>query len=229
MALKENALITLAVALDELGLTSDGGTVDARVTRYINAASEAISAYCRRPFEKATVTDEKHPTDGSLRIVVKRTPIISVTSIVVDDDTIDSDNFVVEDADAGLIYSYVQFPLQGFRRSGIAQHHAPGSSPPDTAVTYVGGFITEPQTADGGTYDGETPNLPADLEQACVELVTWYFRRKGTPGLVVEERIGDATLKYLHENLFVGENPAEVGIPLIIRGKLNRYRRAVIL
>ncbi len=226
MALRPNALVTLADGLAEMSLTTDsGGAVDRRMWRYINAASQAIATYCHRKFERATVVAERYPAAGGPRLALKRIPIVSLTSIVIDEATIDSTEYTIEDYDAGLVYMRSRLPWQGMRRSGIAQDIQPGTEEPDVIATYDGGFVTGPQAAAGGAYAGQPITLPADLEQACLELVATYAGSQGAAGAIVSESIGDASVAYRLE----GVTETEAGIPKHVRGKLNKYKRPVIV
>src|SRR4051812_21738727 len=118
-ALKANALVTLADALDELGLTSDAGVVDRRVTRYINAASQAIESYCTRKFYREILTAERYPAAGGPRLVLNRTPVLTLTSITIDSTVFDATDYTLEDVNSGVVYMRSKLPWQGMRRWGI--------------------------------------------------------------------------------------------------------------
>ena len=106
------------------------------------------------------------------RLIVSRPP---VTSVVTED-------IELEDADAGLLLVNGHIMLEGDKRE----------------VTYVGGFVTPQQAVD----DPElTVTLPADLEQACVELARWLYTVRNADTTITSERVGDIAYTYAHPGL----------------------------
>ena len=176
MALPASALTTLATVLDELNLTSDsGGAQDTRLERYIQTASAQIAAYCGRTFERADAIAEAVATFGWTKLLVNRTPIIAVTSVVVDGSTLSASDYSIDDANTGSLFRATGWPWSASRFGGIAQGPAPGQEERATVVTYSGGYVT-PQQVVLGTFTPRT--LPYDLEDACVQLVTSRYRAK---------------------------------------------------
>jgi hypothetical protein len=222
MALPEYALTTLATANDELSLTADSGAQDARVERYIKAASEQIARYLGRDLYKQTVTDERHKTAGGQKLILRVTPVASITSVVVDGSTIDSDGYQLEHADSGIVHNYYGWPRQGARRAGITQDPFPGGEEPDTLATYVGGYVTPAQAANGSgsTYEGDPITLPASIEHACLALVATLWGQQGAGGDVQSEKLGDAAVTYFK----TGE-----GMPPRIAAMLEPFRDTAIL
>lgn len=170
MALAANALTLLETAKTELGLS--GTASDAVVERLINGASEAIERYCRRSFARATVTSERVKGYAGPRLLLERTPIVSVTSIIINGSTIDAAGYYIEKAEAGVLYRPAGWEWTAQTQVGsIIQEPSPGTEEGLYLVTYVGGYQTPAQ--------GGTRTLPYDLEQACLECVTNFYRGRG--------------------------------------------------
>lgn len=139
--------VTNCKAFREIG--SGNQEHDAELARLIPAVQSYLEQECFRTFESGTVTEYK--SGGNLewgcwsstaapfrssRLMVARPPITSITGIWDDpirvygnDTLIDQTNYVIEDADAGLIV------LDGYQfKPGIK----------NIKITYVGGFTSIP-------------------------------------------------------------------------------------
>lgn len=152
MSVALNALTTLTVALDELDLTTDGGTQDTRVERYIDTASADIARYCNRAFQRENDIAEDVPGFGTAFLLVSRKPILAIDSVTFDGDTVDSDSYEIYDALAGMIYSTGGWLWTTAVREDITRPPLPGYERKLYQVTYNGGFITRAQIDTGGTY-----------------------------------------------------------------------------
>lgn len=206
MALAANALTTLATVKAELGLTGSAEN-DSVLERLINAASDAAERYCRRSFSRATVTDERVKGFARPRLMLARTPVVSVTSITINGSTVDSAGYYIESAEAGIVYRKAGWQSTALPAAGlVVQDLEPGTEEALYLCTYVGGYQTPGQ--------GGTRTLPYDLEQAVLDTVVNLWRNRGKyVGLQTEgEAQGDATWRG-----FVIPGPA--------RHVLNLYRR----
>lgn len=108
----------------ELGISLADATQDPRLTRFIEAASEFIEAYCRRKFHAADDLVEEHPRDTVVQ--VRRPPIREITP---------PEGYVVDSASAGLL------------RASPALNPFLGSTADSRGtveVTYDGGFDAIP-------------------------------------------------------------------------------------
>lgn len=124
------------------------------VQMLINAVSEDCQRrFCKRNFLKTTYTDEKYDGDGSAVLVVRQWPIISVDSLVTEEDgtalTENTDFFVY--GDEGVIR------LRNYRMPISLQQ---------VVITYDAG------------YDG-IDNLPAELKMAVMKGVSWKYKIQG--------------------------------------------------
>lgn len=199
------ALTTWATIKTELGLADADQT---NAERLINVASTAIEGYCGRHFDKATVTSEIYVATGMQRLILERTPIVSISSITDDGTAIAASDYAIEDAALGFVWSDVGWATEDEIILGsVSRREIPGSSERLLKVTYIGGYVTPNLT---GTRD-----LPYDIEQACIETVCSLWRRRG-----VDNRAA----------AFDGQ-AAPVAVWGMIPGSaipvLNRYRRVL--
>ena len=171
------ALTTLANVKAFKG--GSGGERDGELTRLIAAVGAFVAAYCRRTFETATVTEYHNGRSGQRRLLLRQPPITSITSIHDDVDRsygsttlIASTDYVITDAAAGL----VDFD-GGSLQEGLS----------NIKVIYVGGYAA---TA-----------IPADLEQAAIELV-WLAAMKGQENLLglSAKNISDGAISIVNLN-----------------------------
>lgn len=105
-------------------------TRDDLIRQYVN---QFIDTFCARTLAGATFTSEKHSVmeSGRYELIVKNPPIRTLTSVKsgrTTPETVASDSYVVEDADAGLIRFISQLTV------GVHQYE----------VTYDGGFSPIP-------------------------------------------------------------------------------------
>ena len=227
--LTSGALATVEAVKDAIGLGAISTAQENRLRRSINVASSTICRHIDRDLARATITAERHSAERGPRLVVRRTPIVSVTSVAVGDTTpivIDPSVFVVEHDEAGIIFFRTALPTFGYRRAGIAQDAQPGTEYPDLIVAYVGGYITPEQADVGGAYVGETVTLPAEIEEAAIRLAAHMYQSPigFVAGEVASERLGDASITY--------RNDTDVGgrqIPSHIRAMLDPFKRVIIV
>jgi len=170
----------------ELGLSASEKTTHTNlINRLIKVNSDLIRSYTGRVFAQETVT-ETFFTFGHERLIVSRTPIVSIDTIELDGNTVDSDNYEIEDAGAGFIWNET-----GWDRTNVL--HGPYTPTPKR----VGKFDWSVKYTAGYKMPGEASrNFPYDLEEACIKLVKQdFFERAQNPNISSEE-IGDARIDY---------------------------------
>lgn len=212
--LQASALTSLSRVLLELGLTPDNDKQDSKLNAYINSVSAWIATHCGRRFHRQDGIVEKVAGQGGVRIRLSRAPILDVTTVLVGGSEVD--DFEVEDEDArvGLLYRESGWPWVTLGAGGLDQGPRPGEEKKNITVTYDGGYVTRAQAAAGGDFEDEEVTLPAELEDACVELVIARHRAQGNDPRVISET---------HENraytFTAGPMPASV------QAKLAAYAR----
>lgn len=190
--LNDNALTTLAVVKDELGLTSS--TDDDYLIRQINALSSLFEEATERMWYRDASHVEDAPSVGDSQIMVDdRLPLRSVSQIEVDGDTVDSADYSIEDADVGIIRlddGFWKSTAVGVRRvERYVKHYEL-----DVQVTYDGGYVTPEQAPFGASSDPR--DLPVSIELAIIESVTNKYRRRGANTRITRESIGPASVTY---------------------------------
>ncbi len=144
-------LTTLRRVKVELGLDLSTNAKDELLTDLVAEASDAIGTYCGRDFPRAVVT-ETLPGTGRLRLMVRRTPLKAITSIVYADSTLDSTGYEVEDEDAGFVYREGGFywtPVED--ASQLVPHYAPSLGINEYTLTYTGGYLVPEDTVTAAT------------------------------------------------------------------------------
>lgn len=179
MALGADALTTVAVLLDEVAAAANA-TTTARAERYIEAASAFAASVCNRSFARADVVDEQHRGMGTPFIFLRRTPIVTVTEVTIDEAVADASTYRIE-AVGGVpqaLFRKIGWPSSAAFGTPVDFEPIAGTQGADIAVTYSGGWVTPQQAADGA-FSGAPRTLPADLEDAVVQLATSRWRGKG--------------------------------------------------
>lgn len=164
--LVSHAFITLNEVKEALEIS--GGDHDAKLNGYINRATDIIESYCRRRFLSTVHTDEIYSGDGSRYLSLRNFPVTSLASVAYRTgdfsspswDAVDTELFTLDTAagnDSGVIYLDT-----GFHR-GVENYR----------FTYTAGYALA--------------DVPNDLKEACIEIVSYLFnRRKSTPGIKSE-------------------------------------------
>ncbi len=197
-------LATLEAVKTELGISD--ASQDALLGLLIDQASAAIVDHCGRPFARETYK-ETVPGYGSNRLMLSRTPIISVASVVADSEVIV--DYLIENPDAGILYRKVGWRWTPPLGWNITYYPVAGQEELLFAVTYTAGYVLPGDTG--------TPRLPQAVERACIETVKcWFLGRDRDPALA-SERFGDLQSNYIQIE----------GLPPIAERLLAPWRRVV--
>jgi hypothetical protein len=148
VALAANALTTAATVAGELGLTLDSGKQSA-MERLIGVASSAIENYCRRQFGNAVLVGEGYvPRADSPRLVLKRTPVLSLQRIQIVPPLstatllVQGIDYILEDAAAGFVRSEMGWRAADYVPAGsCSQDGIPNTSPFSVFVDYTAGYV----------------------------------------------------------------------------------------
>jgi len=215
MALAANALTLVATAEGDLSIASGGAT--ALLERYINTASMAIEAYCQRLFQKATRT-ERVAHSRARRLVLRNTPLVSITSITNDGTAVDTGDYEIEDEAAGLVLGdSIWVPKDHVVADSLAQDVVPGTGERLLTIVYVGGYVLP--------NDAGTRNLPYDIEEACLLTVASLYRARGADRRIMSEHVGDFSAGFGGVNTAIGRGRGGI-IPDEAFAALRPYRRA---
>lgn len=217
MAAKAHDLCLASEVAEDLGVASSD-----RIQRAVTAASEAIASYCARTFERATITNEYPESAGRPFLILKRPPIISITSILEDEGEVDADDYecVGDNVNAGLVLRKAGVWLSTQRRDPVAVSNQVASSHGQSdliVANYVGGYVTPGQNnLDAVTYP--TVTLPDAVREAAVQTACALIRLKGVDSNVKSEAIGDWSVSYFDAKT------VEQVIPAYARALLAPYK-----
>jgi len=173
---------------------SEAQAPDARYDALCEAAGIAVEGFCKRRFERETIT-EYHTGKNTRFITLRRRPVVSITSVSYDrdgnfgvpTDSFDSTclleagaDYALDSRDTGLLIrvngTWNELPVR-FGSEYLSVDRAPNWG--EIEVVYVGGY--DP--------------IPADLRLAVAQVVTQSARLVTVGGNLVEERLGDWSYK----------------------------------
>ena len=138
---QETDLTTLRRVKIELGLDLTTTTNDELLLSLITEASQAIEDYCHRDFSRATVK-EITAGNGRVRLMLSRTPVAEIESVVRDDSTIASTNYSIEDAESGALYRETGWYWTVSEDARFLVPYSQASADhPEYEVTYTGGYL----------------------------------------------------------------------------------------
>ncbi|HYF88980.1 phage head-tail connector protein [Azospirillum sp.] len=129
---------------------------DTLLTTLIEQASATIETFCGRSFAAAAATETYRIARWRERLILERTPVVSVASVLLNGETLDPAAYEVESPGAGFLLR-----LDG---SGCSIGWPAGR----VAVTYTAGYSA----------------TPPDVERCCIDVVKLgYFARCRDPML----------------------------------------------
>lgn len=238
MALDVNiALATVADVTTELGIAAASPSQIAMIEDLITAYSDAVANYIGRPLGyAANVVDGIRGYGSSPRITLKRTPILSVTSISTDDgvtQTLWADIAgarIEDDGKSGIVWMPCAAGFSGYRTRSATPSPITGTERECVLVTYSGGWKLPGQT---GLLAG-VKILPGDIRRAVVLGVATEFKRSGSgagssSSGVAAESLMSHSVTYRSDSEFVanfGSGYSSIGlfIPANMQHALAKYQ-----
>ena len=201
MAIKSNALTTLARLKAYLGITS--ASYDTVLEYTIDSTTAFILQYCDRIFQKTVYTNEVYDGNGTPNLLLKNYPVVSGTTFTLEvRDSVDnqssfsaiaSEDYFIKES-SGII-NYISGVFEK-----LPQHYR---------ITYTAGY----------DYDTATKTLISvnlgDLEYAVWKLCAVMYYQRSNSGDIASESIGDYSVTYMKE---VMTDPEVMAI-------LDRYKR----
>uniref|UniRef100_UPI002FDB2840 hypothetical protein n=1 Tax=Anaerospora hongkongensis TaxID=244830 RepID=UPI002FDB2840 len=170
-------------------------SVDEILTMLINASSVEIAGFCQRVFKLDSYT-EYYQGDGDKRLLVDNYPIIAVESVKIGDEELTAGQYRRKD------------------KAGILEYRPCWPKGKEIEIEYTAGYVL-PQDAIDEEEEMPLQTLPADIEMACMELVSIAYNKRGSEHLTVEV-IGSLRSEFIQ------------GMPQHIQAILTRYRKSVI-
>ncbi len=199
-------LTTLANAKQWLGIGSD--TDDVLLTRLIHAASAFIETYLSRRLGSQSYAEIRDGTGGRV-MTFREYPVTAVSGVAVNGVSLP---LAPDAVTPGYRFTRTQIILQGHR---FTQGWA------NVSLNYTAGYAHS--LPEGGWFEdpwieppaaeGSSPWLPFDLQQACIELLSWRYMERQHIG-VSGKSLEGANVSYSVQDL-----------PPDVRTVLDRYRR----
>lgn len=169
-------LTTLPNAKEWLMIDATNNNHDALISRLITSASAFIESWCGVTFGQATYTETYNGT-GTDRLTLRQNNVTAVVSVMVG-------GVAVPVAPNAQGYGFGFDDHQLYMMGGSAAYGYRGSGynvfPMDNqnvVVTYTAGYVVP-------------AGIPADLEQACLELIAYKFNERKHTGKSVEALAG---------------------------------------
>jgi hypothetical protein len=155
-----------------LGITDRAN--DTLLGSIIQRGSDAVARFCNRVFAQRTVI-ETLPGPGGQLLKLKVAPILTLTSIALDAETVDSDTYTLTDPEARIVFCESYWAYTGHKYSYTA--------------TYVHG-CNLPDMSGADT-------LPHDIQQAALGLCkgVWLARQRD-PSVTMESVPDVYTMQY---------------------------------
>lgn len=195
-------LTTLDRVKSELGIS--GTDHDEILEAKIAEASADIEAHLGRTLSRVTISETFWGGSGySAKILLDRYPVVSITSVTVDDVLVDADEYRL-DPDTGILY-----------RLDTNGYPCTWTWVKSVVIVYVAGYLL-PAEADR--------NLPYSIEGAAVDLVSSYWQSRGRDSTLRSENIPDV----ISREYWVGAVGAEGELPPSVVAKIAPFRRAQV-
>ena len=188
-------LTTLEALKEELGICADDGSKDPKLKRAIQRASAMIVGRVGRPIARHTVT-ERLPSTAQRRQWLKVRPVITLTSVKRDGQTLDPEGYVLERT-KGAVFRQGGWESHRLLGYGVTQYPTHEYSENVYQFDYQGGYYLPTfTTALDGAKTALDVDLPADIELAAVAMAKILFHRSERNLEVQSESLGDHSVTY---------------------------------
>jgi hypothetical protein len=192
---------TTRITLADLKAVLDiaDGASDALRGHIIPRGSDAVARFCTRVFAQRPVIATR-PGSGGQLLKLKFAPIVTLTAIALDGETVDPDTYTLTELDAGIV----------FREEACWAYTGHAYS---YTATYTHGYNLPDMAG--------TDTLPHDIQQATLELCKgMWLARQRDPSVTMESVPDVYTVQYSQ-----GQNGVPVGaIPPSVQELLLTYK-----
>lgn len=179
-AAAESLLLTTVPRL-QVELDETGNEVELEIL--IAEASAAVERFTDRPFAKERVTETLEGFNRP-KMILGRTPIVTVHEVQFKDTTVTSTSYSVDNAKAG-----VMFRKTGWLTTELLTQHIVlqpiGIGTRDWSFDYTAGYVLPSFSST------EDRDLPYDIERAVIETAKAWRRSRDRDPTIKSEKIGD--------------------------------------
>jgi hypothetical protein len=201
-------LTTLEAVKTDLEIPLADTSKDAILNSLIADASDEIQRefqfLCRQTYR------ETLPGYGSTRLMLSRTPIVSVSSITHNSEPIT--DYVIENKEAGFLYRRLGWCWTASLGWKITGYVIPNSEDPQFQVEYVAGFLAADQPGS---------DMPGEIQRSATDTMKDWFLTLKRAADVQSKSVGDLSITY------VTGNGAKMAIPARAMSRLEKWRRLV--
>lgn len=198
--------------------TSDDGIMQSALDR----ATALIEGYVGYPLRRQ-VYEETVAGYGGNELLLSRTPVRSIESIVYGEEVIASTSYFVESESGGLIWRDYGWPWTAGVEYDMVAHVVPRSELRSYRAVYEAGYCTAGSTEDGWLTTGEA--VPGDIEAAILHTATFLYQNAGRDFSVASKKIGDLSITYQGGGQSFGQGTPSIGIPDVAKGLVSHLRR----
>jgi hypothetical protein len=182
------------------GVPTDG---DELLQLILNTAAGLVDDYCNTTFVPTTVIDEVHDGTGTQYILLLHRPVVSVTSVKIDDVELASDSYEVAKREGHIVMPDITDEDRNPRIWRSCQSAQWPRGERNIKVTYSYGYSSVPEAVKMAT---------------CLTAATMY-QSNLRQGIASESR-GPRSVSY---------SPAHNGVPSSARQALDRYRESEVV
>jgi hypothetical protein len=199
-------LVQVATIKTLLGITSTEH--DTTLAEIADRASDAIISHCDREFALQTYT-ETLSGDGSNFLVLRHSPLQSVTSVALRGDT--ATDFSIDDKEDGILFRELGWQWTIGLSKSLGEAPQPGAELNKWTVIYVAGYD---MPGDTSTATGVL-KLPKDVEQAAIQTVKHWFKGRKRED-INSKSVGALSIQYALDK-------SSAGLPPSVEGLLRKW------
>lgn len=183
-------LTTVEIAASVLGVSAS----DPHLPRLVTAASAAVARYVGYELHQRLGVVETVAGQGGPFLFLRAGAVRSIASVAVNGQELDPSAYALDSASMGRIVGrQAGFPFTGSSTAGISPSPLSAYDTGAIVVTFDAGYVTPGQKALDGSL---AVDLPPELEQATLEVVTAWYRQRGHDARIGSISLGGGSVSY---------------------------------
>jgi len=199
-------LTTLEAVKTDLEIPLSDTSKDAILNSLIVDVSDEIQRefqfLCRQSYR------ETLPGYGGQRLMLSRTPIVSVSLVTHNSEPIT--DYVIENREACFLYRRLGWCWTASLGWTITGYIIPNSEWPEFTVEYIAGYLAADQVSS---------DMPGEIRRSATETVIDWFKSLSRASDIQSKSVGDLSITY------VTGNGAKMAIPPRAMSRLQKWRR----
>lgn len=191
---------TVEVAAARLGVSAS----DASLPALLTAASSALARFTGYPLHRQTGVEESAVGQGGVYLFLRAGAVQSVQAITVSGTTLAATCYALDGKSGQAMGRLVaragyRWPFTGQATGGVSSTPYRAHDTGELVVTFTSGWVTPGQVELAAAESPPrklTSDMPAELEQAVLEVVTAWRSAVGRDGRVTAMSTGDASVNW---------------------------------